>query len=420
MTQERARARRRPTVRRLFASGEFSALFSARVLSDWGDALAKVALASLVLSRSGSALLSAAVFAVSFLPQVFGQAVLGPVADRLPRRALMVVCDLLRAGFVVLLVLAVLADLPLLVLLAVLFVVELVGAPFFAAGQALLTEVFTDGGLFLRASSLMQVSRQVNLVLGYAVGGTVVALVGASKALWIDAVTFALSGLLVALFVRTRPAALDGGVQGLRQLLLDLREGTSYLRRDRSLRSLVLLAWAMLLAVVAPEAVALPLAVAQGGDTRAGGVLLAAVPLGLALGAFVVGRWSPMTQVRSMLPMAALLPMPLLGLALDPRWQLVAVLYLVTGALQAFLVPLMGTFAVLAPPQLRGRLNGVAGAGFSLVSALSFLVVGFVADRTSPVFAVVLAAAVSLVAIAVAWPRWPQGQLEQAAERAYV
>ncbi|GMA88964.1 hypothetical protein GCM10025868_42140 [Angustibacter aerolatus] len=62
----------------------------------------------------------------------------------------------------------------------------------------------------------------------------------------------------------------------------------------------------------------------------------------------------------------------------------------------------------------------MAGAGFSLVSALSFLVVGFVADRTSPVFAVVLAAAVSLVAIAVAWPRWPQGRLEQAAERAYV
>nr|WP_284290517.1 MFS transporter [Angustibacter aerolatus] len=229
--------------------------------------------------------------------------------------------------------------------------------------------MFTDGGLFLRASSLMQVSRQVNLVLGYAVGGTVVALVGASKALWIDAVTFALSGLLVALFVRTRPAALDGGVQGLRRLLLDLREGTSYLRRDRSLRSLVLLAWAMLLAVVAPEAVALPLAVAQGGDTRAGGVLLAAVPLGLALGAFVVGRWSPMTQVRSMLPMAALLPMPLLGLALDPRWRLVAVLYLVTGALQAFLVPLMGTFAVLAPPQparaaqRRGRCRLLAGVG---------------------------------------------------------
>ncbi|HET8615493.1 MAG TPA: MFS transporter, partial [Actinomycetales bacterium] len=139
---------RTPSYRRVLANGEFRALYGARVLSDWGDAMARVAIAALVLHRSGSATFAAAVFAVSFLPQVFGQALLAPYADRVSRRTLLVVCDLLRAAFVAVLVLAVAVDVPLVWLLVLLFVVELVGAPFFAAGYALLTELFEDRSLF--------------------------------------------------------------------------------------------------------------------------------------------------------------------------------------------------------------------------------------------------------------------------------
>src|SRR6476619_5590903 len=111
----------RPTYRDALDQREFAALFVARMLSTWGDYLARVAIATLVLARSGSALLSAATFAVSFLPEVFGQALLAPYADRLPRRTLLVVCDLLRALVVVLLVLAITHALPLGVVLALLF-----------------------------------------------------------------------------------------------------------------------------------------------------------------------------------------------------------------------------------------------------------------------------------------------------------
>ena len=416
---ERADAPARPSYLQALAHREFAALFTARLLSDWGDNLARVAIASLVLSRSGSALLTAVSFAVSFLPGVFGQALLGPYADRLPRRTLLVVCDLLRALVVVLLVLAVTAHLSLVVLLALLFAIELVGAPFYAATAALLTELFDDRRTYLTASSLLSATGQLNQVIGLGLGGIIVGLFGPNLALGADAASFVASAVLLGSFVRHRPAALDLGLPGLHDLVRDTREGVAYLRRDVPLRWLIALAWVMLLTLVAPEAVALPYARAHADSTAIGGFLLATVPLGAAVGVVVVNRWTSSQQVRRLLPLATMAPMPLLLLAFDPPWQVAAVLFTLSGACQGYMVPLMGTFSLLAPDSMRGRLNGLAGSGFALVSVVALLLVGAAADATSPALAVVLAAASTLIFLAVTWHRWPSPAIEKAAVRAY-
>ena len=410
---------RAPTYRQVLSNGEFRALYSARVLSDWGDAIARVAISALVLHRSGSAMFAAAVFAVSFLPQVFGQALLAPYADRVSRRTLLVVCDLLRAAFVAVLVLAVVVDVPLLVLLVLLFVVELVGAPFFAAGYALLTELFDDRSEFLRASSLTSLTSQLNQVLGVALGGLVVGFLGAERALWIDAATFIVSAVFLSTSVRPRAAAAALGLPGPADLARDVRAGLAHLRQDQSLRALLVLAWVMTLVLVAPEAVALPYAASHGEDAKVGGILLAAVPFGAVIGVAVVGRWRPVVQVRRMLPLASFAPLPLLGLVVDPSWPVAAVLFVLSGLFQGFMVPLMATYSLLAPDAMRGRLNGLAGSGFALVTALAFLVVGALADLTSEAAAVVLAALATSVFLAVTWAVWPRQQLIDSAARTY-
>ncbi len=403
----------------MLANGEFRALYGARVLSDWGDSIARVAISVLVLHRSGSALFAAAVFAVSFLPQVFGQALLAPYADRVSRRTLLVVCDLLRAGFVAVLVLAVVLDLPLVLLLVLLFVVELVGAPFFAAGYALLTELFDDHGLFLRASSLTSLTSQLNQVLGVALGGLVVGFLGARRALWVDVATFVVSAAILGMSVRPRAAAAALGLPGLGDLGRDVRAGLAHLRQDQSLRALLVLAWVMTLVLVAPEAVALPYAASHGADAKAGGVLLAAVPFGAVVGVALVGRWEPVQQVRRMLPLASCAPVPLLLLVLDPPWPVATGLFVLSGLCQGFMVPLMATYALLAPDAMRGRLNGLAGSGFALVTALAFLLVGALADLTSPARAVVLAAVATAVFLAATWWLWPQRQVFDRARETY-
>jgi len=77
----------RPTYRSLLRNREFRGLVVAQVASELGDHIARVALASLVLTRTDSAFLAVLAFVVSFVPAVFGSALLGAFADRLPRLA---------------------------------------------------------------------------------------------------------------------------------------------------------------------------------------------------------------------------------------------------------------------------------------------------------------------------------------------
>lgn len=92
-----------PGPRRLtqvFALREFRALWSAEVVSILGDQLARVAFSVLVYDRTSSAALSATVYALTFLPALLGGALLGWVADRYPRRRVMIGSDLARAALV--------------------------------------------------------------------------------------------------------------------------------------------------------------------------------------------------------------------------------------------------------------------------------------------------------------------------------
>src|SRR5215470_5937694 len=88
------------TFAEVFAVGEFRALWIAQVLSVAGDQLARVALTLLVFERTGSSLLAAVTFAASIVPTFVGGITLSGLADRWPRRRVMIACDLVRVVLV--------------------------------------------------------------------------------------------------------------------------------------------------------------------------------------------------------------------------------------------------------------------------------------------------------------------------------
>ena len=90
----------RPSYRSVFAVSEFRALWFSYVLSAGGDRLALVAMTLLVYARTKSPLLAAITFAAGFVPYLFGGLFLSGLADRLPRRTVMVACDVVRAVLV--------------------------------------------------------------------------------------------------------------------------------------------------------------------------------------------------------------------------------------------------------------------------------------------------------------------------------
>jgi MFS family permease len=374
-------------------------------------------LASVVLARTDSAFLAVLAFVVSFVPAVFGAALLGGLADRASRKLVLLFCDLGRGLVITVLALVAVDGTPVWVLLAVLLLAEFFSAPFDATQRAVVADVLPEPRLALAGMGLMRVLFQLDQVIGIALAGLVIYAVGARSGLLIDAATFGISFVVVLVTLRARPAMRDGEAPA--SFLHDARAGARLLFDDVALRAIVVLGWGATVFVIAPEAVALAYARHDGMPAQVGALLMASVPAGAGLGAYLIGRQAPMRQVGAMLPLAVLSCLPLLATSLAPPWWVTAFLFFASGLGQAFLLPLMATVNLLTPRAFRGRINGLAGGGFSLASAGSFLLAGALADLTSPAVAVTAAGALGLALIGAVARSWPRGAIHRSASRVY-
>jgi len=398
-------------------NGEFRGLVIAQVTSEWGDHIARVALASVVLARTDSAFLAVLAFVVSFVPAVFGASLLGGLADRVSRKLVLLVCDLGRGLVIAALAVLAVPGTPVWLLLAVLLLAEFFSAPYDAAQRAVVADVLPESRTALAGMGLMRVLFQLDHVVGIALAGLVIYAVGARSGLFIDAATFAVSFVVVLVTLRARPAVPAGELPT--SFLADFRSGVHLVFGDPALRALVVLGWGAAVFVVAPEAVALAYARHEGMPAQVGAVLLASVPAGAGIGAYLLGRQAPMRQVGSILPLAVLSCLPMLAACLAPPCWVTMGLFFASGLGQAFLLPLIATVGLIAPVEFRGRVNGLAGGGFSLASAAAFLLVGALADLTSPAVAVTAAGACGLALVGAAAHSWPRGAIHRAAGRVY-
>jgi len=407
----RSRGRSRATFRDVLAVREFRGIVISQVASEAGDQIARVALALLVLAHTGSPLYAAATFAVAIIPSFLGGALLGPVADRFSRRSLMLGADLGRAALIMLLALVAVPGTPLWVLFGLLLVAELFTPLFDSARGATTPEVLGSVALVATGAALSRALSLANQAVGLVLGGLIVQLSNNPRlALAIDGFSFLVSYGVLVVFLKPRPSVLES-TPSLPVLMRDLRRGFTLLMSDRSRRALVLLGWGMALPLVAPEAVALAYVDQQGAADTWGGVLMAAVVIGAAVGAVAVGRRSPRDQLDLVLPLAMVMSLPLLVTGIEPPLWLLTLLWFASGAAQAFLVPVMAFTTLLTPNDQRGSVIGIASAGFALLTSVGYLVVGWVATITSPAFAVVVMAVIGLVVASASYVVWPAAHL---------
>lgn len=385
----------------VFAVREYRAVWAADLLSVIGDQLARVALAVLVYGRTGSAAWAAATYALTFLPAILGGVLLGGLADRYARRAVLVAADVGRAVLVG--VMAV-PGLPLPALCALLVVVVLLGAPHTAARGALLPELL-PGDLYERGLAVSQITGQTAQVVGFAAGGLLVAVVSPASALALDAATFAVAAVVFRFGLARRPRP-DGG-RGTGSGYFDLLAGVTDIAGDPRRRALVLLVWMVGLYVV-PEALAAPYAAQVGAGPAVVGLLMAADPLGSVLGAWLFVRFvAPRRRARLIGVLAVAAGVPLLFTALVPAVPVALLLFGVSGmASTAYVMQAQASFVRATPAAFRGRAIGIAASGIVAGQGVAVLAGGLLADLWTPSTAVAVCAAVGvLVAMvgAVAW-----------------
>ena len=299
--------------REVFAIGEFRALWSAQVLSFAGDQFAQVAIAILVYGRTHSPFLTALAYALTYLTPIAGGPLLSGLADLFPRRRVMIVCDLFRVGTVGLMAIP---GLPFAALCILLFCTVLTGVPFSSARAALMPDVL-PGEMFVLGSAIGNITYQASQILGFVAGAAVVAVLDPHKTLGIDAVTFGLSALILT-GVRSRPA--PGRAGAARASLWSVSaDGVRIVFGSRLLLTLLLFGWLAGFYIV-PEGLAAPYTRSLHGNALTVGLLMAAVPLGMVIGAFVISRIAaPSARMRMMGWLAVLSCTPLIGSAWSPR-----------------------------------------------------------------------------------------------------
>jgi MFS family permease len=377
--------------RDVFAVAEFRALWAAQVLSVGGDQLARVALTVLVYAHTGSALLAAAAYAASVAPTFLGGLLLSGLADRWPRRRVMIVCDLARVPLAALMALP---GTPTAALIGLLCAVTALGAPFSSARAAIVPDVLGDA--FPLGTAITMTTYQAAQVGGFVAGGAVVGFFGARTAICIDAGTFLASAAIVALGVRHRPApaAVRTAAKNGESLLATAR----LLLGQRAVRVPLLLGL-LSAAYNVPEAIAVPLARAAGGGPVAASVVMAAPALGAALGVTALTMLvGPEMRQRMTVPLAFGACAILIAAALQPGLAGILVILLASGLCDSYQVGANAAFVAAVPDERRGQAFGLAIAGMQLGQGAAMILAGVIASQADPWLAVAVAGAVGAAA----------------------
>jgi MFS family permease len=383
----------RTTFGSVFAVTEFRALWLAQVLSVLGDQLARVALTLLVYERTHSALLAALTFAASVVPTFFGGVLLTGYADRLPRRLVMITCDLARLALVTVMALP---GVPLAMLVILLFLVTMLGPPFTSARAAMYPDILR-GDRFVLGTAVTLTTLQFAQVAGFAAGGAVAAFFGVRTSLLADAATFALSAAITRIWVSARAAARPSG-ERTSAVAADILAGIRLVFASPGLRTPMLLGW-LAAFYNAPEGVAAPLARELGAGSAAVGLILAAEALGASLGAIAFSRLlSPLARLRWMRPLAIASCAALVPFALRPGFPLALLILFVSGLCDCFQVAASATFVRAAPEGQRSQVFGLAQAGMSLGQGTAMILAGAVAQHHSPSVAIAISGALGTIA----------------------
>jgi MFS transporter, DHA3 family, macrolide efflux protein len=400
----------------------FVLLWQGQLVSQLGNQAFLVATMSWLLETRGSPLLMGLLLMASTLPAVIVGPVAGAVADRYPRRALIVGSDFVRGlGHLALgtaMAVSVSADGIVAALLAWAVVSGVVGAVLMPALTAAIPDVVPQNRL-ASANSVLHMSSQAATLVGQAVGGVALIWIGVPGLILFDGATFLLSALAAA-FARV-PAHQRHGVGRLhataRAYLDDVRTGIAWLRARPPLRTLVL-AFCAVNFLFTPVFVLLPVYVKdilrQGPEWY--GFLLAAAGAGAIAGAAV----TPVAVRRR-----GDLRWCLLGiggataaLAATRSALLATALLFALGSCSGILnVRVMTTLQSAVPGDLRGRVVAVtvALAGAAVPAGLGLG--GLLGDVARPALAWLVAACGSAIVVAALWlPGAGSGGLDAKAE----
>ena len=213
----------------------FRNLWMAQIVSEIGDWFYTLALYSLLLQLTGHATAVGMALLFQVLPQTLSSPVTGVVNDRVSRKRVMIIADVVRV-FIVLSMLLVRSR-SMVWLVYPLLVMETVMWAFFEpARNAVLPNIVPPEDTIV-ANTLSSTTWSLNLMIGAAVGGLVAALIGRDAVFVLNSLSFLASAVLIGRMNFEEPHAVASAPLRLRDLVdySPILEGARYVRGHRRL-----------------------------------------------------------------------------------------------------------------------------------------------------------------------------------------
>ncbi|HUF33977.1 MAG TPA: MFS transporter [Acidimicrobiales bacterium] len=404
------------TARAALAHREFRIVWSGSFASNIGKWMQNVILGAYAYELTGSALFVSLIYVAQLGPMLLLSIVGGALADLVDRRRLLLIAQVEQAAASVVLAVLVLAgDPPQVALLAVVAAIGIgnaINAPAYTAVLPLLVGRRDMAGAIALNSTQMNASR----VIGPALGGLALPLIGAAGVFFVNAATYAfvIAALLVIRLPATEPD--PTGAKGWRRLVA----GLTIARRGPLVRR-CLITMSVFSLLCLPFIGQLPTLAARNlgmdVESTAYGLLYSCFGLGGVMGAISVGtflsRFDRMRTVRGGL-LAFAVALTTFALLRSP-WPAYPVVAVVGFCYMSTVVSLSTILQEHIPDSVRGRVMALWIMAFGGTVPIGLLIAGPLIELTS-VTAVVLYGAVA--AVGLAWYADLRSAAEQPASQA--
>lgn len=270
----------------IFTQKEFMKLTIAGLISRFGDSIDMIAFTWLIYQVTQSASWSAIIFACNMLPTVLVQPFAGVLVERMRKKPVMVIADLVRgllvAGLAILYLTDTLYPMILIIFTLIISTVEAFCNP---ASMAVTPKVLKSE-YYEFGTSLSATLTQVLELIGLGAAGVIIGTFGVKSAFFIDAITFLISAAIL-FTLRFKDTELSTEKFSRKEYFGNLKEGFQYIKKTPVIRNFCLMGIFINAIMVPVNSLQTPLiteVLHQGSELLS--VLNVAIIIGLALGSF--------------------------------------------------------------------------------------------------------------------------------------
>lgn len=369
----------------------FVRLWTGQAISFLGDAISMVALVVLAAELGGRASAVGGILVARLLPTLAGPFV-GVLADRLDRKAILVGSDLARAA----LTFGIIFTRDLFALYVMVFLLGLAKTFFNPTIRAAFPGVVAGGNL-TRANSIISGTFSASISVGPALGGVLIATAGLDVAFALDAISFLVSALFLAMVPFSRPSR-----EGAASFFGEFRSGLGYLALSRIPLAVVVGASLIVFTTDLTTPAEIFLARHFGAGTEGYGVLVSLYGVGMVAGS---GLMAAVAERVRLIPvyLSALLgyAVALCGAGLSPTFPLVLAAITLAGLSNGVDNVTCDTILQTSVPEnFLGRVFSVRFLGFGIGEAVAYPLGGLLTDATGPSHTYLIAGIATAFALA--------------------